>query len=444
MPYLGNPPHVQQEMLKALGLKSHEELFAGVPQELRLMRDLDLPPALTEMELSRHVGELAGRNQPAGRTVSFLGGGVYDHYIPAAVDALVSRGEFLTAYTPYQAEASQGTLQVLWEYQTMIAELMGLEVANATLYDGMSAVAEAALMATAVTKRHKVLVSQNVHPEILECLKTYLINTDIQLIPVPYREGQVDLEIIANLLDDKTACVIAQTPNFFGLVEAMDKLAEMVHAVGGLLVASVDPISLGLLRPPGECGVDIAVGEGQGLGQPMNMGGPSLGLLATRQEFVRQMPGRLVGRTVDRREQTCYCLTLQTREQHIRREKATSNICTSEGLMATRAMLYLSLVGAAGLREVAELCAAKAHYLAERLAEVKGFRIRYQLPYFKEFVLECEAPADRVLARLAKRGIIGGVPLKRFFPQMENRILVAVTEKRTKAELDAYVKAITE
>jgi len=440
--YLGNPPYVQREMLQALGMTSHDDLFRSIPESLRMTGHLNVAAPMTEMELTRHVRDLALKNRPAGHAVSFLGGGVYDHFIPAAVDQLASRGEFLTCYTPYQAEVAQGTLQTLWEYQSMIAELTAMELANASLYDGTSAVVEAALMATAVTGRRKVIVSQTIHPEALECLKTYLINTDIELVPVPWRGGCTDLQIIAELLDDETACVVAQTPNFFGIIEEMDKLSEMVHAIGGLSVVSVDPISLGLLRAPGEYGADIVVGEGQGLGIPMNMGGPYLGLLATRRKFVRWMPGRLVARTVDRNGKACYCLTPQTREQHISREKATSNICTNEGLMTLRAMLYLSLVGAAGLAEVAQLCAEKAHYLAEKLSQVKGFKIHYSAAFFKEFVLECDRPADRVLARLAKHGILGGVPLARFYPQMENRLLVAVTEKRTRAELDQYIKAV--
>jgi glycine dehydrogenase subunit 1 len=249
---------------------------------------------------------------------------------------------------------------------------------------------------------------------------------------------------VANLLDDRTACVIGQVPNFFGIIEEMDALADMVHAVGGLLVVSVDPISLGLLRSPGEYGADIVVGEGQALGIPLNMGGPYLGFMATRKEYVRKIPGRLAARTTDRHGNASYCLTLQTREQHIRREKATSNICTNEGLMTLRAMLYLSLIGAEGICEVAGLCAAKAHYLAEKLSELKGFELRYSAPFFKEFVIQCDQPADRVLVRLEKRGILGGIPLRKFYPQMENRILVAVTEKRTREQLDAYVKALSQ
>ena len=442
MAYLGNPPYIQEEMLHVLGLRSHADLFRSVPEALRLKGDLNVPPMMSEMELDRHVRRLAARNRPAAQTISFLGAGVYDHFIPAAVELLAARGESITPYTPYQAEASQGTLQTLYEYQTMIADLYGMEVANASLYDGTSAAAEAALMARAITRRPKVIVSQTVHPETIECLKTYLVNTDAELVTVPYREGCTDLEIVANVLDDQTACILVQLPNFFGIVEETDKLVEMAHAIGALAVASVNPISMGLLRAPGEYGVDIVVGEGQPLGIPMNMGGPYLGLMATRREFVRQIPGRLAARTVDRRGNESFCLTLQTREQHIRREKATSNICTNEGLMALRAMLYLSLVGAEGLAEVARLCAAKAHYLARRLAEVKGFEIRYAAPFFNEFVLQCDQPADRVLARLAKRGICGGVLLARFYPQMDSRILVAVTEKRTRDELDAYIEAV--
>ncbi|NLX60373.1 MAG: aminomethyl-transferring glycine dehydrogenase subunit GcvPA [Phycisphaerae bacterium] len=444
MAYLGNPPDTQKDMLAELGLTRHSELFRSIPESLRFKGDLNLPPAETEMDLVRHVRTLAKRNRPAGDTVSFLGGGVYDHFIPSAIDALTSRGEFLTCYTPYQAEASQGTLQILWEYQTMIAELTGMELANASLYDGASAVAEAAMMAAAVTRRRKVIVSQTLHPESLACLKTYLINTDLEPVTVPWKNGAADMETIAGLLDDETACVIAQTPNFFGVIEPMEKLSEMAHAIGALLVVSVDPISLGLLASPGEYEADIVVGEGQSLGLPMNMGGPSLGFLATRKKFARQIPGRLVGRTVDHHGKACFCLTLQTREQHIRREKATSNICTNEGLMTVRAMLYLSLVGAAGLKEVARLCAAKAHYLAEGLSQIKGFGVRYAAPFFKEFVLECDQDADRVLARVAKHGILGGVPMARFYPQMSNRLLVAVTEKRTRAELDAFIAAVSQ
>ena len=444
MPYLANPPHVQKEMLASLGLTDHSQLFTSIPEELRLRGDLALPSTLSEMELDRQVRTMAARNRSLSRTIGFLGGGVYDHFIPAAVELLAARGESLTPYTPYQAEASQGTLQVLYEYQTMIAELTGMDLANASLYDGATAMVEAALMAAAVTGRDKIIVSQTIHPEALECLKTYLVNSGLELLNLPRRDGRLDMEMLANQLDDRTACVIAQTPNFFGVIEELDAVAGMVHAAGGLLVVSVDPISLGLLKPPGEYGADLVVGEGQSLGIPMNMGGPYLGLLALRKEFVRKMPGRVVARTIDRKGRTCYCLTLQTREQHIRREKATSNICTSEGLMTLRAMLYLSLLGAEGLREVAALCAAKAHYLSERLSQIKGLRLRYAAPFFKEFVLECEQPADRVLARLEKRGILGGIALSRFYPQMEHRILVAVTEKRTRGDLDAYIAALAE
>jgi glycine cleavage system P protein (glycine dehydrogenase) subunit 1 len=444
VPYLANPPYVQKEMLEALGLTDHSELFTSVPEALRLKGSVNLPPMLSELELDQHVRGLASKNRPMSDMIGFLGGGIYDHFIPAAVELLSARGESVTPYTPYQAEASQGTLQVLYEYQTLISELTGMEVANASLYDGTSAMAEAALMTHAITGRDKIIVSETVHPESLECLKTYLINSGLEMVTLPRRQGCLDLEIVANVLDDRTACVIAQTPNFFGIIEEMDRLAEMVHAIGGLLAVSVDPISLGLLKAPGEYDADIVVGEGQSLGLPMNMGGPYLGLLATRKKFLRKVPGRLAARTVDHHGHTSYCLTLQTREQHIRREKATSNICTNEGLMTLRAMLYLSLVGAEGLQKVGALCTAKAHYLAEKLAELKGFRLRYPGPFFKEFVLQCDQPAERVLARLEKRGILGGIPLSRFYPQLENRILVAVTEKRTRADLDAYVKALCE
>jgi glycine dehydrogenase subunit 1 len=446
--YLYNTPQQQREMLATIGVGSIAELFEQVPENLRLRRPLDLPPALTEIELENHLRELAAKNTTKKTGVCFLGGGSYDHFIPSAIDAVASRSEFYTAYTPYQAEASQGTLQAFFEYQSLICQLTGMDVSNASLYEGGTAVSEAVFMAMRVTDRHsKVVILGSVHPEYRQVCETYLRQVNCELVVVPVPDGIADVAAVRQVLDDRTACLVIQQPNFFGCLEQTRELTDAARKVGALSVVSFDPISLGLLARPGEYGADIAVAEGQALGIPMQYGGPYLGILACRQEFVRKMPGRLIGETVDREGQRCYVLNLQAREQHIRREKATSNICTNQGLMALRATVYLSLLGPTGLREVAELCTRKAHYAAERLSKVPGIELAFRQPFFKEFALRCRAGVDPILKKARAAGFDIGPDLKRFrnsgVSSAENCLLIAVTEQRSRTEIDKLAEALS-
>ena len=438
MPYLSHTPQDRQAMLDAIGVQSLDELFEMVPAELRLKGELDLPPALGEMELSAHMSQLAARNMPAGEALCFLGAGSYDHFIPAVVDFVASRGEFCTSYTPYQAEASQGTLQALFEYQTLITQLTGMDVSNASLYDGGSAVAEAVLMAMGATRRWgKVVTVASVHPEYRQVLSTYLANLDTDLVTVGTPRGTASLDELAAAVDDRTACVVLQYPNFFGCLEEVEAAAKIAHQAGAVFVVSVDPISLGLLRRPGDYGADIVVAEGQPLGVPLGFGGPYLGIMACSEKFLRRMPGRLVGQTVDRRGRRCWVLTLQTREQHIRREKATSNICTNQGLMALRATVYLAAMGPSGMRVTAELCLKKARYAADRLTGAGSLQMAFDRPVFKEFTVRAtDGRVEELLAKAEEDGIFAGVPLGRWYPELRDCFLVAVTEKRTKKEID--------
>jgi glycine dehydrogenase subunit 1 len=441
--YLPNTPADVASMLSRIGAKSIEELFAPIPNDLRLNRPLDVPPALPEMELQRLAGQLAGKNKSATDAVCFLGGGAYDHFIPSVVDAVASRGEFYTAYTPYQAEASQGTLQVIFEYQTLICQLTGLDVANASLYEGGSAVAEAVLMALGATGRAgEILVAESVHPEYRQTLATYVANLNCRIRVLPTPAGFLDPADVAKAANEQTVAVIAQSPNFFGHLEEMKAVGDSARKAGAVFVAAFDPVSLGLLTRPGDFGADIAVAEGQGLGTPLTYGGPYLGILACRSNFVRRIPGRLVGQTVDRNGKRCWTLTLQTREQHIRREKATSNICTNQGLLALRAAVYLAAVGPNGLRETAELCLRKAHYAAEQLAKVPGVEMRFDRPFFKEFTIRVRGDVPGLLAKLRDRGYHAGLPLGRWYPELLDCVSLAVTEKRTKAEIDDLAGAL--
>ncbi|MBI3864054.1 MAG: aminomethyl-transferring glycine dehydrogenase subunit GcvPA [Planctomycetia bacterium] len=446
MAYLDNTPEQQRDMLKTIGVASISELFDQIPAPLRLDRPLALPPALTELELEAHLKCLASRNGDS--RVSFLGGGSYDHFIPAAVDAVASRSEFYTAYTPYQAEASQGSLQAFFEYQTLICQLTGMDVSNASLYEGGTAVSEAVFMAMRITDRHRrVVVLGSVHPEYRRVCQTYLQQIGCELVVAPCRDGAADPAEVRKLLDDQTACLVIQQPNFFGCLEETRELVDAAHAVGALAVVSFDPISLGLLARPGEYGADIAVAEGQSLGIPLQYGGPYLGIMACKQEYVRKMPGRLIGETVDRAGRRCYVLNLQAREQHIRREKATSNICTNQGLMALRATVFLSLLGKAGLREVAELCVQKAHYAADRLARVAGLQLAFPgRPFFKEFTVRAAGGAEAVIAKARARGFDLGPGLSRYGDShasaAEGGLLIAVTERRTREEIDRLADAL--
>lgn len=440
-------------MLATIGVGSVAELFDQIPAPLRLARPLNLPPALTEIELESHLRSLAAKNGAAtngnnGGSVSFVGGGSYDHFIPAAVDAVASRSEFYTAYTPYQAEASQGSLQAFFEYQTLICQLTGMDVSNASLYEGGTAVSEAVFMAMRITGRHqKVAMLESVHPEYRQICETYLRQVNCELVVVPCPKGTVDLEQVTNALDDRTACLVLQHPNFFGCLEEARELTSVAQRAGALAVVSFDPISLGILARPGEYGADIAVAEGQSLGTPLQYGGPYLGIMACKNEYVRKMPGRLIGETADREGRRCFVLNLQAREQHIRREKATSNICTNQGLMALRATVYLSLLGKEGLREIAELCTRKAHYAAEQLAKIKNLELAFpDKPFFKEFTVACRGDVSKTIARARQAGFDIGPRLDRYpasgLPTRPDCLLVSVTERRNRDEIDCLVAAL--
>ncbi|MBM4051005.1 MAG: aminomethyl-transferring glycine dehydrogenase subunit GcvPA, partial [Planctomycetes bacterium] len=392
MPYIQNTPSDVQAMLKAAGVGSLDELFASIPAHLKLNRPLDLPPALSELELLGHVSDLARRNRHLDECVSFLGAGVYDHFIPAVVDQLASRSEFYTSYTPYQPEVSQGVLQVFFEYQTLICQLTGMDVSNASMYDGASALAEAVLMACHIASpgaKRRALVPRTLHPEYRHVLRTYMKHFELELVEIGYEDGIIRLDELERECKSGAACVVVQNPNFFGCVEPVRRISAVAKQAGALLVACVDPISLGILEAPGAYGADIVVGDGQPLGNHPSFGGPHFGFMACRQEFVRKMPGRIVGETVDHDGRRGFVLTLQTREQHIRREKATSNICTSMALCALRGTVYLAALGKLGLRRVAELCLQKSHYLRDEIAKLPGFKPRFTAPFFKEFAVAC-------------------------------------------------------
>ena len=445
MPYTFNTDEEQRQMLEAIEASSIDDLFACIPESLRLDGPLDLPAALTELELAQHMSVLAGRNIPAGERICFLGGGSYDHFVPAVVDAIASRSEFLTSYTPYQPEVSQGNLQAMFEYQTLICQLTGMDVSNASLYDGGSAVVEAVLLCMRVTKRSaKVVTTSSVHPEYRQIIETYFAQLDAELVTVGAPDGSVSLEELAAAVDDDTACVLLQHPNFFGCLEDVEAVEKIAHDCGALLALSVDPISLGLLKRPGDMGADVVVAEGQSLGTPMQYGGPYLGIMACREKFVRRLPGRIVGQTTDRRNRRCWVLTLQTREQHIRREKSTSNICTNQGLFALRAAVYLATLGPQGLCETANLCLQKSHYAIDQITADDRFELAFTSPTFKEFVIRDRAgQVDEVLAAALDSDILAGVSLACWYPDLADCLLVTVTEKRTKREIDALADCFT-
>lgn len=443
MTYIPNTDADRRAMMDAIGIESVEALLTVIPDDVRLDAPLDLPPALSELELHDTMGEMAARNGSADRMASFVGGGMYDHFVPSAIGHLAGRSEFLTSYTPYQPEVSQGTLQGIYEFQTMICELTGLDVANASMYDGASATAEAALLARSATRRDRVLLAGGLHPHYVETVYTYAHGPGIEVETLPCTGGTLDPDRLASALSDDTACVIVQHPNFFGCLESMRDLERVVHAAGALLVMAVDPISLGVIESPGAYGADIAVGEGQSMGNHVSYGGPALGFFAARDRFVRRMPGRIAGQTVDQENRRGFVLTLQAREQHIRRDKATSNICTSQQLNALMATIYLSLIGKAGLRQVAELCLHKSHYAAERIADLPGYELAFDRPFFKEFVVRTPAPPGEIVTRLADEGLLAGIDLRRFPSlELENGLLIAVTERRTRAQIDRLVAAL--
>ena len=441
--YVLNTADDVQAMLARIGVASIEDLFAPIPRELRLNRALDVPAAMSEMELTAHAQKLAAKNQSATDSVCFLGGGAYDHFIPTVVDAIAGRSEFYTAYTPYQAEASQGTLQAVFEYQTLMCQISGMDVANASLYEGGSAVAEAVLMAIGITGRTgEILIAESVHPEYRQTLITYVANLNCTVRVLPTPDGFVNPDDVVKSVNDQTIAVIAQSPNFFGHLEEMHAIGDATRTVGAVFIASFDPIGVGILKRPGDYGADIAVAEGQSLGVPLGYGGPYLGILACRNEYVRKIPGRLVGETVDRNGKRCWVLTLQTREQHIRREKATSNICTNQGLLALRATVYLTALGPQALQETAELCVRKAHYAATELTKIPGVSLKFRTPFFKEFTLSLPGNVNETLAKLRERGYHAGLPLGTWYPTWQDGLTVAVTEQRTRAEIDGLVAAL--
>ncbi len=442
-------PHTdadREAMLRTIGVEKLEDLFQVVPAEHRFP-SLRLPPAMAEMEIAAEMQDMAWANESARDLSCFLGAGAYNHYTPAAVDAIIRRGEFLTAYTPYQPEVSQGTLQAIFEYQSLVSSLTGMEVCNASHYDGATAVAEAVNMAYANFrgKRNKVVLSPALHPQYRQVVRSYTVSAPIRLVgDEPEANLKAGPEALLPLIDMDTALVVVQYPDFFGRVYDYTALAEAAHAAGALFCVSVNPVALGLLKTPGEMGADIVTGEGQPLGIPLSFGGPYLGLFATRKEYVRKMAGRLAGETVDNRGQRAYVLTLTAREQHIRREKATSNICSNQGLIALASAVYMSLLGKHGLRQVAELNFHKAHYAALRLAKLPGYNLWSGTPFFNEFVISCPTPVSEINDQLLDNNILGGYDLSQDYPSLDKHMLLAVTEMNSREEIDLLVEVLSE
>lgn len=443
-PYIANKIEDEEYMLKAIGTASIDELFGDIPESIRLKRDLKLDNSKSELEVLRHIKALSDKNKDVNDLISFLGAGAYDHYIPSIVKHITSRSEFYTSYTPYQPEISQGTLQYIFEYQTMIANLTGMDVANASMYDGPTACAEAAMMAAEASKCKSIVVSKSVHPEVRKLLGTYMKTHGLQLIEVETNGGVTDIEKLRAVVNNKTAGVIVQNPNFFGIVEDFTEVEKIVHDSKALLIMNVDPISLSILKTPDEIGADIVVGDGQSLGNSLNFGGPYIGFLATTTKYMRKMPGRIVGETVDIDGKRAYVLTLQAREQHIRREKATSNICSNQSLNALAVAVYCTTMGKQGLREVAEQSMKKAHYAFKELTKSGKYKALFNKPFFMEFALSGEVSGEKVNEDLLKSGILGGFELGSDYEEYKNSLLFCVTEKRTKNEIDNLVKVMEE
>lgn len=443
MPYIPNTDEDRREMLAKLGFHNIEDIFSPIPENLRLKTGLNLPPALSEMELLQEIEQIS-RNNNSDLSI-FAGGGVYDHFIPTAVDTIISRPEFMTAYTPYQAEVAQGTLQAIYEYQTCICRLTGMDVANASMYDGGSAAAEAIILSVANKRKSKVIISETVNPLFRQVIDTYLTGRNIEAVYLPQKNGITDFDKLESSIDDNTACLLLSQPNFFGLLEDIETAGELIHKAGGLLIAAVDPISALLLKTPGDCGADIVVGEGQPLGIPLNFGGPLLGFFAVTEKLIRSIPGRLVARTVDTDGKPGFVLTLQTREQHIRRNKATSNICTNQALCATTALVYMTLIGGEGLRRVALLAMDKTHRTAEKIFSIDGFEPYFKGDYIREVAIKTPLPAKELIDKLiAKNSILPGIDAGRFYDGMDDCLLLSVTEKRTEAEIESLIIALKE
>lgn len=432
----------KKEMLKEIGAGSLEDLLRGIPKEI-MRPSIKIPEALSEAEIQNLFQQLGCKNGTTRNTLSFLGAGSYEHFIPAAVHSVISRHEFYTAYTPYQPEASQGTLHAIYEFQSLVTELMGLDVSNASHYDGSTSLAEAGLMALRVTGRYKILVTRSLHPHYRQVLQTYLEGTAFKIEEIEFEEsGGFDRKNFSGLLNEEVAGVILQTPNFFGVLENLDGIARQVHVAGALMILAVNPLSLGVLKSPGEWGADIAVGEGQPLGIPLQLGGPYLGLFTTTRALMRKIPGRLAGLTVDSEGKRAFCLTLQAREQHIRREKASSNICTNQALCALAACVYMTLLGKKGIREIGEINMDRAAYLRGRIAGLKGFEVDENQPIFNEFVVRSKKNFSVIEDNLQSEHIFPGVALDLYYPELKNHFLVCATETKTKEDLDRFVEAL--
>jgi glycine dehydrogenase subunit 1 len=442
MAFVPHSDNERREMLREIGVDRFEALLHGVPESLRLKSPLNIPDALSELETVKHLDELAARNHSAADFINFMGAGAYDHFIPAIVSHLTDRSEFKTAYTPYQAEVSQGTLQGIYEFQSLICRLTGMEVANASMYDGASATAEAVLLALHFTQKRKVVLSPLLHPHYADVINIYLGGEDIEIVRVNHVNGIIDVDDLKPKIKD-AACFVMQNPNFYGIVEPTDRVPQVVKSADAMLIAVVNPISLACLKAPGEYEADVCVGEGQPLGNSLSFGGPYFGFFATMRKYVRQLPGRLTAMTSDRAGKRGFCLTLQTREQHIRRDKATSNICTNEALCALAGAIYLSALGKEGLKEVAQLCFNKAHYLQSALCSVKGVKLAYDNPFFMEFALEFPEPSLQVFDKLVAKRIFAGVPTTRFMSK-DDYLIVCATEKRTKSDIDFYRDSLEE
>jgi glycine dehydrogenase subunit 1 len=438
--YLPHTDADRQEMLRTIGVPDSDALYHAVPASLRNF-ELEIPEGRSEWDVQAHVTALAAKNRSTSQFASFLGAGSYRRYLPAAVDWILHRSEFLTAYTPYQPEVSQGTLQAIYEFQTMICELTGMDLANASMYDASTATPEAAFMACRTTRREKVIVASTLHPEYREVLAAYAKGPGIAVEVAPHSGGKLDIEALSGMIDAQTACVILQMPNFLGNLEDAHAVGELIHAAGGLLVVVADPVSLGLLEAPGRYGADIVIGEAHQLGNPVSFGGPYVGYMACLDKFARQLPGRIVGETKDAKGQRVFTLTLQTREQHIRREKATSNICTNQALNALASTVYMTVIGKRGLYEVAHTSVQRAHALARAIAKVPGFSVPFG-PHFNEFVVKSPVPVARLLDGLKAEGILGGVDLGRWYPELADCLLVSVTETNAPSELDRYAQAL--
>ena len=442
-PYIPNTPTEEEQMLQSIGINNTDALFSDIPAAVRLTRKLNLGDSMSELELSRFVKSVAAKNKSIDDMVCFLGAGAYDHYIPSIIKHITSRSEYYTAYTPYQPEISQGTLQVIFEYQTMIASVTGMDVANASMYDGATACAEAGMMAAESTKRQSLVVSKSVHPEVRKVLETYMKFHGVEVVELDCKDGVTDIEKLKAAVSNTTAGVIVQSPNFFGIVEYLTEIEVIAHDSKAMLIVNViDPISLGILKTPGELGADIVVGEGQAFGNSLNFGGPYLGFLSTTTKLMRKMPGRIVGQTTDIDGKRAFVLTLQAREQHIRREKATSNICSNQALNALIAAIYLTTMGKTGLKEVAAQCASKAHYAYDQIIATGKFKPAFNKPFFKEFVVQGNRKASEINAELLKHNILGGYDLVKDYEGMENALLFCVTEKRTKQEIDKLVEIL--